>query len=156
MTKVILGSQTDDSSSTVSLDTDGGSALEIRGGSLHDRAKQDVRIRDRRSERSGSVAEAGPASSTTPLPPDESSRRSIAIGVFLVLSLGAVATVFVLITRFANPLWVPVVLVGSVVVLYLLASAILPKERVEGLSGFAATLKDFMGYVIGKPKSPGK
>lgn len=49
----------------------------------------------------------------------------------------------------------PVVLVASVVVLYLLALAILPRDRIEGVSGFGATLKDFMGYVLGKPKAEG-
>jgi hypothetical protein len=53
MTKVFLGNQDGQSSSDVSLDTDGNSGLEIRGGDLHEQAKQKFQIRDRSGTREG-------------------------------------------------------------------------------------------------------
>src|SRR5690349_24910434 len=102
MTKLTLGNQVDDSSSTLSLDTDGGSSLEIQGGELRDRSRQDVRVRDRQSE-SAIGAGSAPSASAAPLSgSDDSWRRSVAIGALLVMSLVVVSAVFVLITRFAS------------------------------------------------------
>jgi hypothetical protein len=155
MTKLVLGTQHDDSASDLSLDTDGASGLEVRGGDLHDRSRQAVRVTDRSgSAPEGQSSSSGPSDSQSIAPGVGGSRRVLAVGAFLVLALAAVAAILVGVTRLVSPLWIPVVIVASFVMLYLVAIATLPRDRIDHMAGFVDVLKDFMSYVLGKSSSP--
>jgi glycerol-3-phosphate acyltransferase PlsY len=80
-----------------------------------------------------------------------SSRRGVATGAFLLLALVTIVALFIAITRLVAAIWVPVVLIASMIALYFIACATLPRANVENLRGFTEVLKEFMRYVLGKP-----
>jgi hypothetical protein len=155
MTKIVLGEQEGESTSDLALDTDGASNLEVHGGKLRDRAKENVRILDRSNPAMNASVPLGAdvaAASTTPSASNPTTpAQPIKMGVFLLIGLAVIASVFVAMVKYVDGLWIPVVLVATLLGLYFLASAILPRENVANLSGFASSLKDFMGHILGKP-----
>src|SRR4051794_7560908 len=133
MTKITLGQQHDDSSSEVDVDTTGGSALEIAGGDLHDRAKQRVRVNDRVSSAAIEVAPQRANLSKELVQNRWSS--PVALGSFLLMALVLAVALFAAMTKLVSALWIPLVLVASIVVLYLVACAVLPRETIGNLTG---------------------
>jgi hypothetical protein len=149
MTTLKLGDQYDDSKAQLRLDTDGSTKLVIEGGSLRDRAIQTVHVRDRQGRGLDSQVDAA-ADASSPKSPQGDSRRSWALGSFLLFALVIVAGVLAVLSHAVSPFIIVPVIVSCVVLFYLVAVAVLPPESSHRLTQVSSIVSEFMKLILAR------
>ena len=131
MTKLNFGDGYDHSTSSITIDTDGGSGLEVNGGARHDYARQDVVVHHDEKKSSGSA-------------------RVWAVGSFFVIGVVVLVAVIGAAAHFMSPVTLVVVIGAALLCMYLVALFLVPRENAGGVAGFGKLLGDYLKLIAGK------